>query len=496
MTLKSHSKTKKVPAVSTYFSLDDVTGRWFPATIRRKQRSSSAFILIFSDLAVIAMAIVIPLCVSFYAQGFSTAEEATVGFIVSAITLCTTWIALLTLSGTHSSNADVNQSIPVQKIALATLLTFGMFAIADTIYLDSLPQWLFFATMPGGLLLLIGSRLAIQQFRLGFPATRQRTRNAVILSSSPTTECELAYLQTAQKYNLNLASWIDINQAYNSTSFENYILTELARHKADTLLVSMLCGLNAHQTQRLKWALEGSNIRLIFILPFNGVATGRMSVRSGVETALLEIKTSRYTGLYFSAKRLLDIVAASLGILLLAPLLAVIAIVIKLDDGGPVFFLQTRVGHNRQPFQMIKFRTMKTDAESQLAALTQAHDAGNEVLFKLKNDPRITAPGRFLRRYSLDELPQLFNVLLGDMTLIGPRPPLPREVAQFEPHVLRKFLVKPGITGLWQTMGRSNLSWEESVKLDLYYVENCSAALDFSILARTFKAVLSKEGAY
>ncbi|MDO5098100.1 MAG: sugar transferase [Corynebacterium sp.] len=482
--------------MSTYFSLDDVTGRWFHTTARRKQRSSSAFILVFSDLAVITMTIIVPLCVSLYVQGFSKAEEATLSFAVAAVTLCTTWMILLTLSGAHSSSAVGNRSIPVQKIASATLLTFGLFAIADTIYFDSLPQWLFFATMPSGLLLLICSRMVIQQIGAGLPTTKQRTRNAVVLSASPTTECELAYLQTAQKYGLNLASWIDINHAYNSTSFENYVLTELARHKADTLLVSMLCGLDAQQTQRLKWALEGSNIRLIFILPVNGVATGRMSVRSGVETALLEIKTSRYTGLYFSAKRLFDIVAASLGILLLSPVLAAIAIIIKMDDGGPIFFLQTRVGHNRQPFEMIKFRTMKTDAESQLAALAHSHDAGNEVLFKLKNDPRITAPGRFLRRYSLDELPQLFNVLLGDMTLIGPRPPLPREVAQFEPHVLRKFLVKPGITGLWQTMGRSNLSWEESVKLDLYYVENCSAALDFSILARTFKAVLSKEGAY
>jgi lipopolysaccharide/colanic/teichoic acid biosynthesis glycosyltransferase len=162
-----------------------------------------------------------------------------------------------------------------------------------------------------------------------------------------------------------------------------------------------------------------------------------------------------------------------------------------------VFFLQERVGLNGSAFRMVKFRTMVLDAEAQLQRLArEQRTEGNSVLFKMKDDPRVTRAGRWLRRYSIDELPQLVNVVRGDMALVGPRPPLAREVAQYETHVHRRFLVKPGITGLWQTSGRSNLSWEDSVRLDLYYVENWSMAGDLVILWRTARAVLAREGAF
>jgi len=164
---------------------------------------------------------------------------------------------------------------------------------------------------------------------------------------------------------------------------------------------------------------------------------------------------------------------------------------------GPVLFRQPRVGLEGAVFGMLKFRTMVVDAEERLAELqARQRDAGNTVLFKLKDDPRVTPVGRVLRRYSLDELPQLFNVLSGRMSLVGPRPPLEREVAVYERHVHRRFFVKPGITGLWQVSGRSNLSWEESVRLDLYYVENWSMTGDLIILWRTLRAVLRSEGAF
>ena len=180
-----------------------------------------------------------------------------------------------------------------------------------------------------------------------------------------------------------------------------------------------------------------------------------------------------------------------------SPVLLTVAAAIKLTGDGPVFFRQDRVGLNGELFRMIKFRSMQVDAEARLDKLRhERRDAGNVVLFKLKNDPRVTPVGRLLRRFSLDELPQLFNVVAGDMSLVGPRPPLKDEVDGYKHDERRRLLVKPGITGLWQVSGRSDLSWHESVQLDMYYVENWSITGDLVILWKTAKAVLSSAGAY
>ncbi len=182
---------------------------------------------------------------------------------------------------------------------------------------------------------------------------------------------------------------------------------------------------------------------------------------------------------------------------MLSPVLLVLALLVKVTSTGPVFFLQERVGLNGSTFHMIKFRSMVVDAEQRLQELSALDRAeGNTVLFKMKNDPRVTRVGAFMRRYSLDEVPQLFNVLVGSMSLVGPRPPLAREVERYDVHVHRRFLVKPGMTGLWQVSGRSDLSWEDSVRLDLYYVENWSMVGDLLILWRTARAVVAKDGAY
>jgi len=168
---------------------------------------------------------------------------------------------------------------------------------------------------------------------------------------------------------------------------------------------------------------------------------------------------------------------------------------VKATSRGPVLFRQTRVGRGGAEFSMLKFRSMCVDAEERKAEL-HALSEGNGVLFKMKQDPRVTPIGRVLRRLSLDELPQLFNVLRGEMSLVGPRPPLPAEVALYAPDDTRRMLVKPGLTGLWQVSGRSDLTWEESVRLDLRYVDNWSMALDLLILCKTARAVLRGGGAY
>jgi exopolysaccharide biosynthesis polyprenyl glycosylphosphotransferase len=252
--------------------------------------------------------------------------------------------------------------------------------------------------------------------------------------------------------------------------------------------------LSPDQVRLLGWKLADAHISLIMAPATTDIAGPRMHMQPLNGLPLVHVSTPRITGLSAFFKRTVDVVSSGLGLILLSPLFLVVALLVK-RDGGPVFFLQNRVGLNGEMFKMVKFRSMRTDAEEVKKRLMEQNE-GNGVLFKMKDDPRITPIGKFIRKYSIDELPQLWNVFIGDMSLVGPRPPLVEEVEQYEDIAYRRLLVKPGITGLWQVSGRSDLSWEESVRLDLYYVENWSLTGDLIILLRTVRAVFAKEGAY
>ncbi|CAL4860793.1 sugar transferase [Microbacterium sp. MM2322] len=261
---------------------------------------------------------------------------------------------------------------------------------------------------------------------------------------------------------------------------------------ADTVVVTSTDELPADKVKQISWGLEAGRQHLVLAPGIADIAGPRISSRPVAGLPLLHVETPRFSGGQRVVKRAMDVVAASLGVAVISPLLAFLAIAIRLSSPGPVLFRQKRIGHGGREFTMLKFRSMVTDAEDRLAALMeQERDAGNTVLFKMKNDPRVTPIGRIMRRLSLDELPQLFNVIGGSMSLVGPRPPLPREVELYGEHVHRRFLVKPGITGLWQVSGRSALSWEESVRLDLSYVENWTLVGDFVILVKTARAALA-----
>ncbi len=257
--------------------------------------------------------------------------------------------------------------------------------------------------------------------------------------------------------------------------------------------VSPAPGWTPTRLQQLAWDLEGTGAELVVDPGFMEVAGPRLHVAPVEGLALLRLTEPSFTGVPRVVKAVFDRLGAALIVLLLAPLLLAIAVAVKLD-GGPVFFRQTRVGRNGRQFRMIKFRSMVPGAEH-LQAELEAND-GAGPLFKLRRDPRVTRPGAWLRKYSLDELPQVFNVLAGSMSLVGPRPPLSDEVESFSRAAMRRLLVKPGLTGLWQVSGRSDLSWEESVRLDLRYVENWSLALDGLILWKTVGAVVGGRGAY
>ena len=251
----------------------------------------------------------------------------------------------------------------------------------------------------------------------------------------------------------------------------------------------------AADLRRVVWQLEGKDVGLVMAPNVTDFAADRVRIRPVGGLPLIHMDPPRWAAASRWAKRTFDIVGSGLVILAVAPLIAYAALRIKLYDGGPVLFRQTRVGRNGEEFGCFKFRTMVVDAESMVARL-QDELGVDALLFKMKDDPRITKPGRWLRRFSVDELPQLFNVLLGDMSLVGPRPQVPREVALYDDALRRRLNVRPGLTGLWQVSGRNDLSVEDSVRLDLFYVDNWSMMQDVSILTKTVGAVLSSRGAY
>ncbi|MBI1758357.1 MAG: sugar transferase [Actinobacteria bacterium] len=273
------------------------------------------------------------------------------------------------------------------------------------------------------------------------------------------------------------------------------VLPALAESNADTVVVAGPGVLGRHAVRRLAWQLEGGRVRLYVGSSLTEVATPRISLDSLGGMPLLRLRAPTFGGVRRLFKEVLDRLGAGVLVLLLAPVLLGLAVAVRLTSAGPVLYRQRRVGLGGREFHCLKLRTMRVGADREVVELRQRSISG-DVLFKVRDDPRVTRVGRVLRRYSLDELPQLFNVLGGSMSLVGPRPPLPAEVARYGEDVHRRLLVKPGMTGLWQVAGRSDLSWPESVRLDLYYVENWSPYLDLSLLARTVLAVLRGRGAY
>ncbi|MFD6274553.1 sugar transferase [Streptomyces sp. NPDC060209] len=266
-------------------------------------------------------------------------------------------------------------------------------------------------------------------------------------------------------------------------------------HDADLVLVAPGPQLDDDRLRRLAWGLHDGGLALCVLSDLSGVAATRVRPASAAGLTLLHVAPPLRRGPQAVLKTVVDRAGAALGLLVLAPLLFGVAVAVRLSSPGPVFHRQTRHGRHNRPFTMWKFRTMVADAESRREQLSAANESEGPM-FKMRRDPRVTRIGHALRRTSVDELPQLLNVLRGDMSLVGPRPPLPEEVSRYDERELRRLAVRPGLTGLWQVSGRSDLSWQETVSLDLWYVDNWSVATDMGLLARTVRAVTDGRGAY
>ncbi len=431
---------------------------------------------------------------------------ASLSYTMLSLFLIVVWMLTLFLYGTRDPRTVGVGSTEYKRIFDATLRLFGVIAIIAFLFKLDVARSYVLLAFPIGTIVLIGSRWLWRQWLISKRTQRLYSSRVVLIGSLESVVVIARDLMRFPGAGYLVVAAISPGDGRlerlpgttiplgNDLDGAISIMDAVA---ADTLVVTSSDQLPPSKIRELSWSLEPGRHHLVVAPSLTDVGGPRIHMRPVVGLPLMHVETPRYKGFKRFSKRAFDVVSSAIFIVLLSPLFAAVAMTIRLSSPGPVFFLQERVGYKGERFRMIKFRSMVIDAEEQLAALAVLRrEEGNAVMFKMRDDPRVTPIGRFIRRYSIDELPQLFNVFAGSMSIVGPRPPLEREVAVYENHVHRRFLVKPGVTGLWQVSGRSNLSWEDSVRLDLYYVENWSITGDLMILWRTARAVLGRDGAY
>jgi exopolysaccharide biosynthesis polyprenyl glycosylphosphotransferase len=421
-----------------------------------------------------------------------------------AVALVPAWLITLTLAGTYDTRFIAAGAEQYRRIVnggawLLAIMTFIAFALRADV-----SRGLVLGTVPVVALLTIVERYATRKFLQRRFAADWVAHRVVAIGSVHEIVDLVDHMSRASYSGFRVVaaltpgelvcpalpvgvSWAggDVDDALRTT-------TDLC---ADTLALAGPHVLARGGLRRLSWELEGSNIDLVVAPALTDIAGPRIRIRPVEGLPLLHIDRPQFTGVRRVVKTSIDRVSAALLLIALSPLLVLAAITIKVSSKGPVLFRQTRVGLNGDHFQLLKLRTMVRTAESDRDQIDHLNEHDG-ILFKLRRDPRVTRLGRLLRRFSIDEVPQLWNVLKGDMSLVGPRPPLPSEVERYGFDVHRRLLVKPGLTGIWQISGRADLSWEETVRLDLHYVDHWSVGLDMVLLWKTLLAVIRGRGAY
>ena len=445
--------------------------------------------------------------------GFSSANVSIAGerqlainYTAISLLLISAWMIALDAVGSRGYRVVGAGTQEYRLIADAAVRLFGVVALIAFLFKVDFARGYILIAFPLGLVVLAASRWMWRQW-LNVQRLNERFSSRVILVGSveSVTHLEQELSRQPEAGYLVVAACVP-NGRENGFLIDTNIPvsvdldslhTAMVETAADTVIVTSSDKLAPQRIRELSWSLEPGRQHLVMAPSLTDIGGPRIHTRPVSGLPLIHVETPRYQGMKLFAKRSFDVISSAALIIALSPFLVAVALSVRMTTPGQVLFRQQRIGINGKPFCMLKFRSMVVDAEARLTDLQpRDSDVGNKVMFKMKNDPRVTRVGRLLRRFSIDELPQLFNVLGGTMSLVGPRPPLEREVDKYESHVHRRFLVKPGVTGLWQVSGRSNLSWEDTVRLDLYYVENWSITGDLVILCRTARAVLAREGAF
>lgn len=416
------------------------------------------------------------------------------------------WMVMMFLLRTRDPRIVGTGAGEYKRVVRASIATFASTAVVAVLFDLEHFRSLLVVALPAGTLLLLSSRWLwrqwlIRQSHLGHYLSKVvvvgRPADVQYVAAQIEGKCGAAYAVVGAVYegknhpDALQAGCRPVPVVSGLRKIEDFV----AHTDADAVIVAGHLRKGRAYIRELGWRLERSSTELVLASTLTNVAGPRITMRPVEGLPLMHVESPQFAGGRHILKRLLDIAVSSVVLLVLAPLFLVLTLAVRLDTPGPAIFVQERVGKASAVFTMFKFRSMVTTAEDELELLKE-QDEGNGVLFKLREDPRVTRVGRFIRKYSLDELPQLWNVLHGEMSLVGPRPPLLSEVSGYEQHTHRRLLIKPGLTGLWQVSGRSDLDWDESVRLDLWYVENWSVMGDLIIMWRTFKVVFKPVGAY
>ncbi|GAA1919383.1 sugar transferase [Microbacterium aoyamense] len=412
------------------------------------------------------------------------------------------WLLMLALFQTRSHRV-IGQGTEYRRVLHATGLAFGIAAIAFVIIQSQGIRTQLLIALPAGIAALLVSRWMWRRWLQRQRVAGHFVSKALVVGNRYDVEYVIESLKAdgLQAYDVVGVILEDGGDlAVDGTTFGSVgTIDDVAARAealgADSVILASLPDGDRGYVKRLTWQLEGTAAELSLSSPLVDVAGPRMSLRPVEGLPLIQVEIPRFEGGRHLAKRMLDIVVSSFFLIFVGLATPFIALAIKLDSKGPVFFQQPRVGRDGKTFPMFKFRSMIVDAEEMRHAI-EAQNEGAGPLFKMKSDPRVTRVGAILRKFSIDEFPQFFNVLLGHMSIVGPRPPLPRETHHYANETYRRLFIKPGITGPWQVSGRSHLSWEESVRLDLRYVENWSVMGDLLILWKTVGTVLKPHGAY
>ena len=461
--------------------------------------------LMLTDAAAVAAALVIAQLTRF---GGGAAQLTVAGHGVDyplvGLMIAVVWLAALGASDTRKRHVVGAGSNEYRRVVTATLSAFGLLAILSYLGAVELSRFYFVVALPVGLALVLGARL-VWRLRLGRVRAQGHAMTGAVVVGGPgevaTAVAEMRRHPEAGYVPVAVALTTDGATAEpaeaQTTGLRAFPVGELRTAARDPRVGAVLVagGIPRESVQSLAWDLETSRTELLLVSPLTDVAGPRIHQSPVDGLPVVHVDLPRFSGGAHALKRAMDIALSAAALVLLAPLFAAVALAVRLDDGGPVLFRQERVGQHGVPFVMHKFRSMTLDAEARLAEVRELA-AGDQVLFKLADDPRVTRVGQLLRRYSLDELPQFWDVLRGRMSVVGPRPPLPAEVRAYQRHVHRRLLIKPGVTGLWQVSGRSDLGWDDGVRLDLRYVENWSVSGDLVLVLRTVRAVLGGRGAY
>lgn len=421
-------------------------------------------------------------------------------FIVAAMLI---WALLLILGRTRATQQIGVGASEYKRVVDSTALVAGLMAFVAVLFDINGVRELILIGFPAGMGLLVLERWIWRRWLWKQAAFGYALSQVVVVGQEQDIEYVVRQLRRKAGPAYKIAGLLidgpqdnvlGIDAVPTFSGLEN-LEAAVRNVEADSVIVAGPLRGGGNALKDLSWRLEETKTNVIVVSSLTNVAGPRISMRPVEGLPLMHVEMPSFTGGHHVIKRILDIVLSSVALLGLAPVFLSIALAIKFSSEGPVLFSQQRVGRRGKSFRIYKFRSMVVDAEQQLGKLREQNE-GSGPLFKLKVDPRVTKVGAWLRKYSLDELPQIYNVLRGDMSLVGPRPPLPCEVECYEGYTERRLFINPGLTGLWQINGRSDLDWEESVRLDLYYVENWSLTGDLMIMWRTLKVMLRPAGAY